>query len=79
MTATGLLSILAAVQETVDELEKALAIEFAQHALAPILWSAPGLGLVLAGRVHAEVGDDPARFATANGLRAFAGTAPITS
>ncbi|MFI2400517.1 transposase [Rhodococcus sp. NPDC019647] len=26
----------------------------------------------------AEVGDDPARFATANGLRAFAGTAPIT-
>ncbi len=26
----------------------------------------------------AEVGDDPARFATADGLRSFAGTAPIT-
>ncbi|MGW5151736.1 transposase [Rhodococcus koreensis] len=40
--------------------------------------SVPGLGPILAARVLAEVGDDPARFATANGLRAFAGTAPIT-
>ncbi|WP_306454265.1 transposase [Rhodococcus sp. ACS1] len=42
------------------------------------LRSAPGLGPILAARVLAEVGDDPARFTTANGLRAFAGTAPIT-
>lgn len=78
LTVTGLLTILAAMQATVDQLEKALAAEFAQHALAPVLRSAPGLGPVLAARVLAEVGDDPARFANANGLRAFAGTAPIT-
>lgn len=78
LTVTGLLAILTAMRDTVDQLEQALAVEFAQHALSPILRSAPGLGPVLAARVLAEVGDDPARFATANGLRAFAGTAPTT-
>jgi hypothetical protein len=38
----------------------------------------PGVGAILAGRLLAEIGDDPTRFATADGLRAFAGTAPIT-
>jgi len=33
---------------------------------------------VLAARVLAEAGDDPQRFVTAGGLRAFAGTAPVT-
>lgn len=46
--------------------------------MAPILSSAPGLGPVLAARVLAEVGDDPARFASAAGLRAFAGNALVT-
>ena len=35
----------------------------------------PELGAV---RVLAEIRDDPHRFATARGLRGFAGTAPIT-
>jgi transposase len=51
---------------------------FEGHPLAQVLRSAPGLGPVLAARVLAEIGDDPSRFATANGLRAFAGTAPVT-
>lgn len=33
---------------------------------------------VLAARILAEIGDDPNRFSTAAGLRAFAGTAPVT-
>jgi transposase len=38
----------------------------------------PGLGPTLASRLLAEIGDDTGRFESANGLRAFAGTAPIT-
>ncbi|MDI9915620.1 transposase [Rhodococcus sp. IEGM 1379] len=44
----------------------------------PILRSAPGLGPLLAARVLAEIGDDAERFTSPSGLRAFAGTAPIT-
>lgn len=77
-TVTGLLGVITAMQTAVEQLEQALAVEFDQHPLAPVLRSAPGLGSVLAARVLGEIGDDPARFATAAGLRAFAGTAPIT-
>jgi transposase len=77
-TVTGLLGVVAAMHAAVEQLEAALEVEFAQHPLAPVLRSAPGLGPVLAARVLAEVGDDPQRFTTANGLRAFAGTAPVT-
>jgi transposase len=43
-----------------------------------ILRSLPGLGVVLGVRVLGEFGDDPHRYATAKGRKAFAGTAPIT-
>ena len=77
-TVTGLLSIITAMQTAVEQLQTALAAEFDVHHLAPVLRSAPGLGPVLAARVLAEVGDDAGRFASAAGLRAFAGTAPVT-
>ncbi len=77
-TVVTLLGVLTAMHAAVEQLESALDVQFSQHQLAPILRSAPGLGPVLAARVLAEVGDDPNRFATANGLRAFAGTAPVT-
>jgi transposase len=77
-TVVGLLGIITAMHAGVEQLEAALAMEFAQHPLAPVLRSAPGLGPVLAARVLAEVGDDDTRFTTAGGLRAFAGTAPVT-
>ncbi|MEX5638123.1 IS110 family transposase, partial [Parafrankia sp. FMc2] len=77
-TVLGLLGILTAMHTTVDQLEQALAVEFEAHPLAGVLRSAPGLGPVLAARVLAEIGDDLSRFATAGGLRAFAGTAPVT-
>jgi len=77
-TVVGLIGIVASMQSAVEELEAALTEEFERHPLAAILCSAPGLGPVLAARVLAEVGDDPKRFASAQSLRAFAGTAPIT-
>lgn len=52
--------------------------EFAKYPLQPVVTSVPGRGPILAARVLAEIGDDLTRFQTANGLRAFAGTAPIT-
>ncbi|MBO1766700.1 IS110 family transposase [Allobranchiibius sp. GilTou38] len=78
LTVAGLVQVITAMQGAVASLEDALAAEFDRHHLAPVLRSAPGLGPVLAARVLAEIGDDPTPFATAQGLRAFAGTAPIT-
>ncbi len=78
-TVVGLLGVISAMQAAVGQLEQALATEFDKHPMAPVLRSAPGLGPILAARVLAEVGDDPTRFASAGGLRAFAGTAPVTS
>ncbi len=78
VTAQTMIAIVVAMQTAVEQLEQALAVEFDRHPLAGILRSAPGLDPVLAARVLAEVGDDPARFTTAAGLRAFAGTAPVT-
>jgi len=77
-TVIALLGIITAMHTAVEQLETALDAEFDPHPMATILRSAPGLGAVLGARVLAEVGDDRARFATASGLRAFAGTAPVT-
>ncbi|WP_167675538.1 transposase, partial [Rhodococcus sp. B10] len=68
---TGLLGIVAAMHTAVESLEKQLADVFDTHPLAPILKSVPGLGTVLSGRILAEIGDDPKRFESAAGLRAF--------
>lgn len=46
---------------------------------AALVDSIPGMGAVLAGRILGEIGDDPSRFPTARDLRAYAGTAPVTS
>jgi hypothetical protein len=74
----SLVAIVVSMQGTVDSLERELAVAFRSHPLAAVLISAPGLGPVLGAQVLAEVGDDPNRFTTATGLRAFAGTAPVT-
>ena len=77
-TAAGLIGIVVTMQRTVDQLEAALAREFDAHPQAAVLRSVPGLGPLLAARLLAEIGDDPQRFADANSLRAFSGTAPVT-
>ncbi|MEV7043702.1 IS110 family transposase [Amycolatopsis sp. NPDC051061] len=78
VTVAQLVAIITSMRTAVDVLETELAQQFATHPMAPTLQSAPGLGPVLAARVLAEVGDDSQRFTTAAGLRAFAGTAPVT-
>jgi transposase len=78
LTVQGLVGIIEAMRSSVDALEVELGREFDSHPLAPVLRSAPGLGPVLAARVLAELGDDPARFPSVKSVRAFAGTAPVT-
>lgn len=78
LAVVGLLEIITAMHASVARLEAAMAVELDQHPQAAVLSSVPGLGPVLAARVLAEAGDDPNRFTTADGLRAFAGTAPVT-
>src|SRR6185295_9728141 len=77
-TVRGLVAIVIAMGQAVDDLDTELAREFDQHPQAAILRSVPGLGPVLAARVLGEIGDDPARFDNPQGLRAYAGTAPVT-
>jgi transposase len=78
LTVTGLVQVIASMRATVEAHEAALGEAFGRHPLARVLTSAPGLGPILAARVLAETGDDPARFSSVTGLRAFAGTAPVT-
>jgi hypothetical protein len=76
--ATALLHALDTAVASVARLEQSLTTAFHQHPGAEIIISFPGLGTVLGARILAEIGDDHTRFATARGLKAFAGTAPIT-
>ena len=74
----ALVAMLRCLNDQVAALEQQLAARFAAHPDAVILRSLPGLGIVLGARVLSEFGDDPARYQTAKGRKAFAGTAPIT-
>src|SRR3954451_1848180 len=61
-----------------EDLAAATAERFAQHPDAAIITSMPGLAALTGARVLAEIGDDRARFADARGLKAYAGSAPVT-
>lgn len=74
----ALLVQLEAACTAVDGLAKAVEEAFPQHPDAEILLSFPGLGIQLGARVLAEIGDDRQRFADARGLKAYAGSSPIT-
>jgi transposase len=67
-----------AASAAADELAEAAIAHFEQHPDAAIITSFPGLGMLAGARVLAEIGDDRTRFADARGLKAFAGSAPIT-
>lgn len=74
---TALVAALRGTVEAVRHLEVALQTALEQHPHAALLDTLPGLGVVLASRLLAEFGDDPDRFAHAQGRRAYAGTAPV--
>ncbi len=71
-------AVLHALNVQLVALEEELARALARHPQAGVLLSQPGLDVVLAARLLGEFGDDPARYATAKGRKAYAGTAPIT-
>ena len=75
---SALLRQLDAACAAVDELTEAAIAHFEQHPDAAIITSFPGLGSLTGARVLAEIGDDRNRFTDARGLKAFAGSAPIT-
>jgi transposase len=70
--------VVAALVATLCCLDQQLAARFGAHPDAAIVCSLPGLGTVLGARVLGEFGDDPHRYTTAKGRKAFAGTAPVT-
>ena len=74
----ALLRQLDAAGAAADEIAQAAIAHFEQHPDAAIITSFPGLGNLAGARVLAEIGDDHTRFADARGLKAFAGSAPIT-
>lgn len=61
-----------------DDLAEAVEEVFSQHPDADVILSFPGLGVQLGARMLAETGDDRQRFADARGLKAYAGSSPIT-
>ncbi|UJW28655.1 IS110 family transposase [Saccharothrix sp. AJ9571] len=63
---------------TITDLTVAATAAFAEHPHAPIYLSFPGVGPLTGARLLGEIGDDPSRFATARGLRGYAGAAPLT-
>ena len=75
---SALLSQFDAACTAADTLAEAAIAHFEQHPDATIITSFPGLGLLAGARVLAEIGDDRSRFTDARGLKAFAGSAPIT-
>lgn len=76
--AHALLETLDAECATVDHLSARIGRAFRLHPDYRIITSFPGLADITGARILAEIGDDPTRFATARGLKAFAGCAPIT-
>jgi transposase len=76
--ALALLRQLEAVCASDADLETAAVESFSQHPDAAIITSFPGVGALTGARLLAEIGDDRSRFTDANGLKAYAGAAPIT-
>ncbi|WEB40584.1 IS110 family transposase [Streptomyces yunnanensis] len=74
----ALLGQLDAACAAADDLAKAVEEAFPQHPDAEVILSFPGLGVQLGARVLAEIGDDRTRFADARGLKAYAGSSPVT-
>lgn len=74
----ALLRQLDAACTSADDLAEAAAESFEKHPDAEIITGFPGLSALSGARVFAEIGDDRARFTDAKGLKAYAGSAPVT-
>lgn len=74
----SLTAVIAALNTQIQVLEAQVVAHFGRHPDAECYRSQPGLGVVLAARVLAEFGDDPARYGDARSRKNYAGTSPIT-
>lgn len=78
LLALALVRILQTLEAQLLAHRRAIDERFAHHPDHDLFGSLPGAGKKLAPRLLAEIGDQRSRFATAEGLQAFAGTAPVT-
>jgi transposase len=75
---SAMLALLDQACRTRDSLAELTVQAFTEHPQSKIYLSFPGCGAITGARLLAEIGDDPQRFASARGLRAYAGAAPLT-
>jgi transposase len=76
--AVALATMLLTLQEKLDEYRRRIGELFDRHPDHDLFGSLPGAGGKLAPRLLAELGDDRSRFASAQSLQCFAGTAPVS-
>jgi len=74
----ALVAVLTPLVAQLQQLSATVAAAVAQHADGPLVQSFPRSGAVNAAQILAELGDDRARFPTADQLAAEAGVAPVT-
>lgn len=76
--AVTLATMLLALQTQLDEYRRRIGELFDRHPDHDLFGSLPGAGGKLAPRLLAELGADRTRFASAQSLQCFAGTAPVS-
>ena len=76
--ALALLRALDTACGNVDDLTEAATHAFESHPDARIIKSFPGIAGINGARLLGEIGDDRTRFCDARGLKAYAGSAPVT-
>jgi transposase len=74
----ALVAVLTPLVAKIQHLAAAITTALVQHADGPLIQSFPRSGAVNAAQILAELGDDRARFPTADQLAAEAGVAPVT-
>ena len=78
LLAQGLAIQLRVLQDQLDRYRARIEELFARHPDHDLFGSLPGTGPKLAPRLLAELGDDRARFDSAEGLQCYVGTAPVS-
>ena len=74
----ALIAVLTPLVAQIQQLSAAITAALEQHPDGPLLQSLPRSGHVNAAQILAELGDDRARFTTADQLAAEGGVAPVT-
>jgi transposase len=78
LLAVSLVKMLRVLEEQLDTYRTRIEACFEQHPDSRLFGSLPGAGPKLAPRLLAEIGAERIRFESAEGLQAYAGTAPLT-